>query len=177
MAEIKSTLDIVMEKTKHLSLSKEEKDAQKVEEIRKTVKGMIQKFKDQVLRKDPFHKQLETLENTYNLKIRHILKTEILDEIDLGLDNTSMVVLLSEICGENVSRIESILKDYDLKVAASSDKRAEKIKASLSDTYFISGTAVVPNLENDNNWVEDLQGTKEAFQKDLDMEKAVLKNG
>ena len=36
MGEIKSTLDIVMEKTKHLSLSKAEKDAQKIEEIRKT---------------------------------------------------------------------------------------------------------------------------------------------
>ena len=33
MGEIKSTLDLVMEKTRHLTLSQEEKDAQKKVEI------------------------------------------------------------------------------------------------------------------------------------------------
>ena len=44
MAEIKSTLDLVMEKTRNLTLSSEEKQAQKQIEIGNRIKGLVQKF-------------------------------------------------------------------------------------------------------------------------------------
>ena len=174
MGEIKSTLDIVLEKTKHLSLSKEEKAARKTGEIQKTVKGMIQKFKDQLLREDQFGKELEALEKTYNLHNRIILKTEILDQIVLNRDNTPLLVLLRDICRENVSRIEPLLKDYARQITAASDKRKEQIKDALSDTHSLSGSAVVPNLENDSSWVEEAQKIKEKYEKSLDQEKASI---
>ena len=43
MGEIKSTLDLVLEKTKNLTLSSEEKEEQKQKEIEKRIKGMMQK--------------------------------------------------------------------------------------------------------------------------------------
>ena len=49
MAEIKSTLDLVMEKTKNLSLSSEERQAQKNQEIESRIRGLLQKFKDRAL--------------------------------------------------------------------------------------------------------------------------------
>ena len=39
MTEIKSTLDLVMEKTRHLILSDEEKQEQKENEFKKKLKG------------------------------------------------------------------------------------------------------------------------------------------
>ena len=54
MAEIKSTLDLVMEKTKNLSLSSEERQAQKSKEIESRIRGLLQKFKDQALSADKF---------------------------------------------------------------------------------------------------------------------------
>ena len=177
MGEIKSTLDIVMEKTKHLSLSKEEKATRKTEEIQKTIKGMIQKFKDQLLREDRFGKELEALEKTHNLHNRIILKTEIFDQIDLNRDNTPLLVLLRDICGENVSRIESLLRDYARQITAASDKRIVQIKDALSEKYSLSGSAVVPNLENDSGWVEEAQKIKETYEKSLDQEKASMMDG
>ena len=46
MGEIKSTLDLVMDKTRHLTLSDEEKQEQKEKEFRKKLKGPAQKFQD-----------------------------------------------------------------------------------------------------------------------------------
>ena len=177
MGEIKSTLDMVMEKTKHLSLSSEEKAAQKTEEIRKTVKGMIQKFKDRLLREDQFGEQLEALEKTYNLNDKMILKTEILNQVDINQDNTPLLVLLGDICGENVGRIGSLLKDYFQKIADSRDKRIEKIKDALSEKYSVSGPAVVPFLENDSSWVEEAQKINETYRKSLNQEKVHMMGG
>ena len=49
MAEIKSTLDLVMEKTRNLTLSSEEKQAQKQIDIGNRIKGLVQKFEDGLL--------------------------------------------------------------------------------------------------------------------------------
>jgi hypothetical protein len=51
MGEIKSTLDLVMEKTKDLTLSSEEKKAQKQKEIENRIKGLLQKYQDGFLSK------------------------------------------------------------------------------------------------------------------------------
>ena len=49
MGEIKSTLDLVLEKTKNLTLSSEEKESQKQKEVENRIKGMVQKYQDGIL--------------------------------------------------------------------------------------------------------------------------------
>ena len=56
MGEIKSTLDLVMEKTRHLTLSREEKEEQKRVEVNKRLKGLVQKYQDNLLKKDRLEK-------------------------------------------------------------------------------------------------------------------------
>lgn len=48
MGEIKSTLDIVMEKTKHLSMTHEEKLANEKEEVQAAVRGLAQKYNESI---------------------------------------------------------------------------------------------------------------------------------
>ena len=81
MAEIKSTLDLVMEKTKHLTLSEEEKKAAERDEQLKKVPGYVQRF----------------LEGTWG--IRH-LETELGQfATDIGSEMTRHLIegLLSEL--------------------------------------------------------------------------------
>ena len=49
MGEIKSTLDIIMEKTKGMTMSDEEKRELKKKELSDRLKGLIQKFLDGIL--------------------------------------------------------------------------------------------------------------------------------
>jgi len=62
MGEIRSTLDLVMEKTRNLTLSKEEKEKQDNEELRKKLNGLLEQFQDNMLRKGELKKKLESLE-------------------------------------------------------------------------------------------------------------------
>ena len=97
MGEIKSTLDIVMEKTKHLSLSEEEREAQKKEAIRKTVKGLIQKYKDQIFTIKQLEDEWNDLEKENQLSDRQILVDEIMDQLHLNADNSLLMTSLKEI--------------------------------------------------------------------------------
>ena len=175
MGEIKSTLDIVMEKTKHLSLSEEEREAQKKEAIRKTVKGLIQKYKDQIFTIKQLEDEWNDLEKENQLSDRQILVDEIMDQLHLNADNSLLMTSLKDICGQDTGSLESVLEDYINKKTEVIQARQEAIQEEIADRYHISGSAVVPNLETDSDWAEAMKAFENNYQEKFEAEKANYK--
>ena len=175
MGEIKSTLDIVMEKTKHLSLSEEEKKAQKREDIKKTVRGFIQKYKDRIFTIKQLEDEWNDLEKENRLSDRQILVDEIIDQIHLDADNSLLVTSLREICGQDTGPLESVLEDYTNKKSEIIQARRKAIQKEINRRYHISGSAVVPNLEADSDWAEAMKIFENNFQEKFEAEKANYK--
>ncbi|HIJ56268.1 MAG TPA: hypothetical protein HPQ03_09095 [Deltaproteobacteria bacterium] len=175
MGEIKSTLDIVMEKTKHLSLSEEEKEAQQIEDIRKTVKGLIQKYKDRIIAIKQLEDEWIDLEKENRLSDRQILMDEIMDHLHLDLDNSLLMTSLKAICGRDTGPLESLLEDYINKKTEVVQERHEAIQKEIAVRYHISGSAVVPNLETDSDWAEAMKAFENNYQEKLEAEKANYK--
>jgi len=177
MGEIKSTLDLVMEKTRHLTLSQEEKDSQKKAEVHKRLKGLVQKYQDNLLRKDRLEKELNILKKTFDMNIDQILLNLILSSLEPGRHYKMYLELLNEIYGLNVSGLEKIFQDFKGAVKSATEERVREIKADLAKTRFISGTAVVPNLESDSEWLSMLGNIKGRYDQILDREKSTLTTG
>jgi len=177
MVEIKSTLDLVMAKTRHLTLSREEKDAQKKVEIHKRLKGLVQKYQDNLLRKDQLEKELDSLKKTYDLNVDEILLNLILGSLEPGRHYQMYLQLLNEIYGLNVSGLEKIFQDFKGAVKSATKERVREIKADLAKQRFISGAAVVPNLDRDREWLPVLGDIKGRFDQILSREKGRLTAG
>jgi hypothetical protein len=163
MSEIKSTLDLVMEKTRHLTLSQEEKEAQKRIEVKNRLKGLLQKHQDNLLKKENLKKELDNLKIAYELNVDEMLADLLLNSIKLGRDNTLFLELLSEIFGSNLSGLETIFQNFKAAVKSATEERVEQIKTDLSQKRFISGSAVVPNLESDKEWLSMLGHIMDGF--------------
>ncbi len=174
MGEIKSTLDLVMEKTKHLTLSQEEKDAQNRMEVNKKLKGLLQKYQDGLLKMEQLKKELETLRKNYNVKIDETLSSLLLDGLELGASNTMCLELLYGICGRDVKKLETIFNDYRDTLKTAAEKRITKIKENLAKKHFISGSAVVPHLDADDEWMATFREINDRFDQALSQEKAAL---
>ena len=175
MGEIKSTLDIVMEKTKHLSLSEEEREAQINEDIRKTVKGLIQKYKDRMLDAKQLEDEWNNLEKENQLSDRKILVDVIMDQLHLNADNSLLMTSLQDICGEDTKSLESVLEDYITKKKEVVQARQEALQEDIAKRYHISGSAVVPNLETDSDWTEAMKVFENNYQESFEAEKANYK--
>jgi hypothetical protein len=174
MGEIKSTLDLVMEKTRHLTLSQEEKEEQKHIEVNKMLKGLLQKYQDNLLKKEHLEKELDSLRKAYDLKVDKMLSQMLLDSLNLGHKNESLLELLNEICGLDISGLETLLHDFRDAVGFASEKRIKEVKADLAENRFISGSAVVPNLETDNELILTVMEIKDKFDQILVREKTAL---
>ena len=171
MAEIKSTLDLVMEKTRHLTLSDEEKQEQKEKVFRKKLKGPAQKFQDHTINKRELKKEINNLLKTYGLKDEAIIIREFLNRLGFNQDNQSLLALLNELWSVDIIKLEAIFNNYNETIQIEAQKRMEEIKENLAQKRFISGSAVVPNISSDDEWIRKIQDIKDKFDQLLGVEK------
>ena len=172
MGEIKSTLDLVMEKTKHMTMSREEREAQKADEIRKKLNGLIQKYADGLIRRDQFIEKFEKLESIEIKTNEQLLRREILDRIELEVESRSLLELLEFACSADNSDLKAVLREFTLQRDAARDSRIGELQEELHLEIGVSGSAVLPNLETDADLEEKLGSLRDDFRKRLEAEKA-----
>jgi len=152
MAEIKSTLELVMERTRHLHMTEEDKRKQAAEAYREAVGRLARKYLDGQIDLDRFQSELNRLE-THGSSDRADAAAEIGRRIDPAADNTLLLDLLKHGLGFDTSRIEAILPQFRETVHSEEGRVVERIRADLLKRG-ISGSAVIPNLEADKNWAK-----------------------
>lgn len=169
MAEIKSTLDLVMERTRNLTLTEEEKREQALSEFRDNLKGLLQKYQDKILTVEQFKRELHSLKESSTASDNTTVIRLIAGRLDPDRDNHMLLTLLSDVCSLDVHGIISILEDYRRHLeSAAHDIMAGMVKA-LS-TKGISGTAVVPNLDASPEWPKAQIEGRKRFEAMLDRE-------
>ena len=164
MAEIKSTLDLIMEKTKGLTLSPEEKEKIHREEWLKKAKGWIQKFLDD--RTDLGKVKDELFNREKPLEWKNILKRELIQGLDPEKENEKRFQLITELLEMPREPILKILKVFNQKVEGEKVRLTEQSIKRWS-VQGISGSAILPNLDRDPAWIQLIDQEKKAVKEKL----------
>jgi hypothetical protein len=163
MAEIKSTLELVLERTRHLTLTEDEKREQAVAELKKSLRGLVQKCQDGAMAPHRFREELQRMQSNSQVDDRGIVFDEISRRLELEKDCMWPLNLLADVFGINPQGIRAISDEYRKALAEAAEDRIEKIRMELAENEGISGTAVVPNLADDREWVLEQQRIHERF--------------
>ncbi|MFO7555365.1 MAG: hypothetical protein R6W88_09200, partial [Desulfobacterales bacterium] len=73
--------------------------------------------------------------------------------------------------------LEAIFQKFREAVKSATEERVGQIKSDLAKKRFISGSAVVPNLESDKKWLSMLGRINGEFNQILNEERAALTQG
>jgi hypothetical protein len=165
MGEIKSTMDIIMEKTKGLTMTDEEKQQFKRREMEGKVMGLIQKFSDGLLDLERLKMEMAVLQEKDKAMVDGIVREKTMDRIELGEDNKPMLRILESIVNMDTKPIEKLLENYENRLLQEQGDRERALGRQLKE-QGISGSAVLPNLEEDPEWGQRLTGMKEAFKEE-----------
>ena len=174
MGEIKSTLDLVMEKTKHLSQSSEEKHAQRRKDIENHLRGMLQKYQDKAISLEHLQRDYERLKAEFSLPDHTLLAGRVIDRLDPDGDNRDLIEVLEHCCNLNSRGLADLIQHHQAEVQTAAQSRMKTLKESLAQNHKISGSAVVPNLEADEDWQKKAQELASACQEKLSQEKERL---
>lgn len=143
MAEIKSTLDIIMERTKNLTMTDKEKSSFRRTEAEGKVKGWIQKYQDGVIELDTLKSDFEK-EMTEYPEVRQIFKSQLLGCLRLTGDNGKIFRLLEDIIEINTNTIKNTIQSLKQDMETLRIERTASIREDLKKKK-IYGSSVVPN--------------------------------
>jgi hypothetical protein len=162
MGEIKSTMDIIMEKTKGLTMSEEEKEALQKKETEGKVRGFLQRYIDGVSDLERLKVELLGLDESGQAKARELLRQECLGRMELEADNARLLQVLQEVLEFQTDRIQKSLSDYGDELRKKRRKREKELVKGLKKRG-ISGSAVIPHVEADTEWKNYVLKAKEEF--------------
>jgi hypothetical protein len=166
MAEIKSTLDIIMEKTKGMTMTEAERAQLRREEWAGKIKGWVQKYLDNLINLETLRSELKKEGKERYFELQKILKREILNRIEPDTDNSDLFKVLEDVLDIRRESPERAINRFQEEVALERASKLESLKSRLSQ-MGISGSAVIPNLNNNTQWNRYYQERKNDFRKEV----------
>jgi hypothetical protein len=168
MAEIKSTLDLIMERTKGLTMTDEEKRAFKERETAGKIKGLVQKYIDGLIDLDRCQAEVTALKREVKdeATVNRLFGKECLDRIELGKDNERLLGVLETSATVDVPKLRKSTRKFE---ALLEQQKAIQEKALIAELRKrgISGPSVIPNLDADPKWKEYLGRMKKSFKEEV----------
>jgi hypothetical protein len=167
VGEIKSTIDLVLEKTRDLSLSSEEREKIAQKDLERKLRGLITRYLDQRIPLSRLTEEMERMAGTErDLSVR-LLKRQLLAHLDLDRDNSSVLSALEEVAGVDTASLVALQEEYRLEKEGAKKAITEKSLERLKERG-VSGPAVVPNLGKDPRWTQSLEGLHKRYRERLE---------
>jgi len=166
MAEIKSTLELIMERTKHLALTEDEKKDFQRKEVQGKVKGFLMKFMDGLMDLEKLKQGIGSLEEDDPQVVKKIVLQECLDRIKLQKDNAMPFDVLEQVVSVDIKPFQKLLSDFLSELDNARSVREQGLKKQIHEKG-ISGSAVLPNLKADPEWASFWHNVELKFQEEM----------
>ncbi len=179
MGEIKSTWDIVMEKTKGLKISSRDRERIRKGELTSRIHAIFHKYMDAQGNQAYLKRELEGLRGEERKVVERELLIQLLDTIDLSKDNRTVITGIETIKGKPVAKTLEKLNLLASGYKAARDERAREIEGVFRRRLAaagISGSAVQPSLEGKRDWIEAMEGLHRDYGNRLEALKEELLN-
>lgn len=178
MAEIKSSIEIAMEKTKGLILSRAEMQKIKDEELRAKAQSLVHRFLEVDFHMREVEKELAKLEAEQKKILEKLIWQQLIETMDLDRDNALIlqgITLLRPESSPLIKEIKSFLAEYEEKKNNVFQETNTIILQALGKKG-ISGSAILPKVTESKEWAEALAKIKLPLQKRLQKFQEELKS-
>jgi hypothetical protein len=164
MGEIKSTLDLVMERTRNLSLSAEEKARQQKADFEKLLQGALQRYADDALTTDALRDRITELQAELKVTGHQLVMRAVFKRIDPDRDNERWLNLLPDLAPTSRASLLKILSAYREQRASLSQASGKRQLEQLASQYGITGSAILPNPDKDPSYQDSLSALRHETQ-------------
>jgi len=166
LGEIKSTLDLVFEKTRNLTLSDEEKRSLAREKLDKKVQGLCNRYLDNFFPVSRLKDEMEKIASNDRELAYSFLQKYLFNHFNLDSDNSLILSALTEIARWDITSLNNLQKEYNSEKEGTQKAFTEKSLLALKESG-VSGSAVVPNLDNIPEWNEFLKTLRKRYLEQL----------
>lgn len=169
MAEIKSAVELAMEKTKGLRLSQEEMEHLQEEEMQTKAHGLANRFLEVDFHFREVEKELARFSSNQRKELEGLMIQYLGEALQLDKDN-ELIFQGIETLREGKKRVVQKIRDLTKIFQVQREKEYREVEKELLvklEHQGISGSAVQPRVEGSVEWEEALSQFKPAFEEQL----------
>jgi len=177
MSEIKSAIELAMEKTKSLIMNDEEKKIYAIEEMANRIRALLRRYIEGMVKKEDIAEELAGIQGDDAAK-QSVFVDVLIEEFDMQGEKMKLVDLF-EFAGIGLTdllrvELETLRGRFEEQLERKEIVARKDIIDSL-EKRGISGDAIELNLEEWNEWNQMIEETMNIFKKRISEWKSKLK--
>jgi hypothetical protein len=158
MGEIKSTLELAMERTKKVTISEKEKEEIKQKEVLQKATSLFHRYREGHLSLNEILKQIEKMEKKTAATVKELLLSQWIDALSLGNGDERILKGIESLKGRSLDELKQkfhyLLSQYQVvKGTIKEEVRVQFTKDLRRDGIY--GSAVEPKLEGGELWKKE----------------------
>ena len=157
MGEIKSTLELAMERTKKFAISAQEKEEMRQKEVLQKATSLFHRYRDGHLSLNEVLKQIERMEEKTATTVKESLLSQWIDALSLE-DDKRILKGIESLKQRSIHEVEEKFHHLLSQYQAEKEKVNEKAGAQFTEALRregIYGSAVEPKLEGSVSWEKE----------------------
>ncbi len=178
MGEIKSTLELAMERTKRLSVSEKEKEEMKQKEALRRAIGFFHRYREGSLSLNDITREIGKMERKEGVTVRESLLSRWIGALSLDDENERILKGVESLKGKSIGgtrqKIAHLLSQYRSEKEEIKKKIGGQLIESLKG-HGIWGSAMEPKLEGSELWKKENETLDHSYSVKLDEIKEQLR--
>jgi hypothetical protein len=178
MGEIKSTLELAMERTKKFAISEKEKEEMKQKEVLQKATSLFHRYRDGLLPLNEILKQIERMEKKTATTVKELLLSQWVDALSLDDGEERILRGIESLEQRSIHEVKQKFRHLLSQFQGEKEKIKEKVKAQLIEVLRndgIWGSAVEPKLEGRELWEKENEKLDHSYKMKLEEIKEQLR--
>lgn len=177
MAEIKSSIELAMERTRGLVATREEREEMARKETESRIRALVRKRLDGHASAEEFQRSVRALQAEQpSIGWKDLVCRECASILTPGENQELLLLMVDELQCSAGQALRTAVRRAVEKEEAARWSAAERVRAALAEEG-ISGSSVVPNVDADPAWQEERAALSAAFLQDRDAAVALIGTG
>lgn len=172
MAKIKSTLDLIMEKTKHLSLNDEEKEALEQQQLAQRVQAPLLRYLQGERDANSLAHELDNLPPEKREEGKRLCLQILMDRLSPFEENTRILAGVEALRGDTErerweNTVVPLEKQYQEELRQAREEAATRFREALA-AEGLKGSAILPRVDDsDPFWKQEREKRIKAFRESV----------
>lgn len=154
MGEIKSSLELAMERTKKFTISEKEKEGIKQKEVLQKATSLFHRYREGHLPLNGILKEIEKMEKKTAITVKELLFSQWIDALSLD-DDDRILKGIESLKEKNIDKVKEEFRTLLSQYQDEKEKVKEELRVRFTEVLkkdSIYGDAVVPKLEGSKLW-------------------------
>ena len=178
MGEIKSTLELAMERTKRFAVSEKEKHEMKQKEVLQKATSLFHRYREGRLSLNDILKEIERMERKTATTVKEYLLSHWIDVVSLDDDSERILKGVESLKERSIAEVKQKFRHLLCQYQREKEKVREKVGVQLIEALEkdgIWGSAVEPKLEENGLWKKENENLVQSYRRKLEEIKQQLR--